>query len=407
MLSGRFNGGQSAFGVVLDAVGEGQGVADGGLDGAPGTSASALLVGHAHGPLEHGPCVAVRGVEQVKHLAGEVQRSPLVEVLGVVGPDVSLAFALPRRDDLVVGFSGRGEVVRAVDSLFVKVHVHLGLPASVEGRARLRFALGLPGQIPVHVEQVVVGSPPGPWLVVLPRLGVGVGARTVGLVLEMNVSVASVWVHTGIHHHNGAFQKSSMGGGQGLDGRHRRFRADRLVAVHVVAQVHPHDPVAAVDAFVHAPHVVCLQLVQARHVFGRRHHQAQQRTSFRGRAVFRQLPMRDLVRHVLHVIHHEVVSGEGVSQVVANEGRGRGLGEGRLGDQEQGPCGPGKEARCVHVSNIGREEGGGGREVGIKNFEFYVTYSEEDTLLNPTNSTTHLQQDVPWTHFSNFTLPRA
>ena len=30
--------------------------------------------------------------------------------------------------------------------------------------------------------------------------------------------------------------------------------------------------------------------------------------------------MRDLVRHVLHVIHHEVVSGEGISQVVANEG---------------------------------------------------------------------------------------
>ena len=100
---------------------------------------SRLLVGHPNRPLEHGPRVAIGGVEKVKHLPREVQRAPLVKVLGVVGADVPLALALPRGDDLVVRFGGRRKIVGTVDALLVEVHMHLRLPGAVKGRARLRL----------------------------------------------------------------------------------------------------------------------------------------------------------------------------------------------------------------------------------------------------------------------------
>ena len=68
------------------------------------------------------------------------------------------------------------------------------------------------------------------------------------------------------------------------------------------------------------------------------------------------------------------------------------------------PRGRGEMRSCFKYRKGGGRWWTGGR---YKNLEFYVTYWEEDTLLNPTNSSTHLQQDVPWTHFSNFTLPWA
>ena len=136
---GSFDRGQAAFHVVLDAVGQRQGVAHRRFNGTSSPSASALFVGHANGALEHRPRVAIRRVEEVKHLTGEVQRAALVEVLGVVGADVALAFALPWGDDFVVRLRRGREIVRAVDTLFVEVDVHLRLPLLIEGRACFRL----------------------------------------------------------------------------------------------------------------------------------------------------------------------------------------------------------------------------------------------------------------------------
>ena len=285
VLAGAFDGGEARLHVVLDPVAEGERVTDGGLDGAPRASTAALFVGHAHGALEHGPRVAIRGIEEVKHLFGEVKRTPLVEVLRVVLADVPLAFALPRRDHLVVRLSCRSEVVGAVDALLVEVDVHLGHPFAVEGGPRLGFSLGLPGQIPVHVKQVVVRPSAWPRLVVLPRVGVGVHAARGRHVLKMHVPVAPVWVHAWIQDHHGLVQQVCVARGQRLHGGHRRFGAHRLVAVNVVTQVHPCHAVASVNPLVHAQRVVCLEHVKAFHVGGGGHDQPQQRAPFRGGAV--------------------------------------------------------------------------------------------------------------------------
>ena len=59
----------------------------------PARPAAPLLVGHTDGPIVERPGITVGGVEQVKDLAGEIQRPPGVEPPGVVGADVLLALA--------------------------------------------------------------------------------------------------------------------------------------------------------------------------------------------------------------------------------------------------------------------------------------------------------------------------
>ena len=373
MLAGAFDGGEARLHVVLDPVAEGERVTDGGLDGAPRPSTAALFVGHAHGALEHGPRVAIRGIEEVKHLFGEVKRTPLVEVLRVVLADVPLAFALPRRDHLVVRLSCRSEVVGAVDALLVEVDVHLGHPFAVEGGPRLGFALGLPCQIPVHVEQVVVRPSAWPRLVVLPRVGVGVHPAGGRHVLKMHVPVASVGVHAWVQDHHGLVQQVCVARGQRLHGGHRRFGAHRLVAVNVVTQVHPCHAVASVNSLVHAQRVVRLEHAKAFHVGGGGHDQPQQRAPFRGGAVLGQLPMGTGLGHGFHEVHHVVVPREPFAQVVSGDvAKG-----GRLAPcrGEQGPChacaqhlGKGAvEKKLCHASNIAQGRGNG------KKFRIYVT----------------------------------
>ena len=314
--------------MVLDAVGQGQGVANGRFNGTASTAAAALLVGHSNGALEHGPRVAIRRVKEVKHLACEVQRTSLVEVLGVVGADVSLALALPRGNDFVVRFGGRREVIRAVDALLVEVHVHLRLPASIKGRAGLRLPLGLPGQIAVHVEQIVVGTSSRPGLVVFPSLRVGVGTWTIGLVLKVHVPIPAIGIHTGVHHHDGAVEQMGMGGCERFNGGHGCLGADRFVAVDVVAEVDPHHAVSAVHTFFHASHVVRTKRFKVGHVGRGGHDQSQQGASFGGGAVLLKLPVRHDFRHVLHIVHHGVVPCKGLTQRVTKDGGGGSLGQG-------------------------------------------------------------------------------
>ena len=348
--AGRFDGGEPTFGVVLDAVGKRQGVAHCRFHRATCAAAAPLFVGHPHSSLEHGPRVAIRRVEQVKDLAREVQGTALVEVLGVVGADVPLALALPRRDDLVVGLCRRGKVVRVVDALLVEVHVNLWHPLAVEGRARFRFPLGLPGQIPIHVKQIVVGPTSRPGLVVFPRRRIGVGTWSRGSVLEVHVPIPSIRVHARVHHHHGPVQQVRVRCRHRLHCRHGGLRAHRLVAVDVVAQVHPNHAVAAVDTFVHASGVVGPKLVEVGHVGFRRHDQTEEGTAFRGLAVFRELPVGDRRRHVLHVVHHGMVPCEFVSERVSEN-------KGRIGLAPRAQDGKQETAGDTNGSQQGQERG--------------------------------------------------
>ena len=353
---GRFNGGQSALFVVEDAVGERQCVTDGGFNGASGPAAAPLLVSHPNGPLEHGPSVSIRRVQQVKHLAREVQGSALVEVPRVVCAYVVLAFPLPWRDDLVVGLCGRGKVVRAVDALLVKVDMHLRLPCAVERCPGLGFPLGLPGQIAVHVEHVMVGTSAWPRLVVFPGLRIHIGSRSVRLVLEMDVPVAAIGIHTGVEHDDGAVEEFAVACRQGFDRRHGGFGADSFVAMDVVAEVHPNHPLATVHAFIHAAHVVGPQRIEAVHVFGRRHDQAQQGTALCRRSILLQFPMRHDLRHVFEVVDDQMVAGERFAEFMPDDGLRVGLANPRKGGNEHKNGGkkPAAVGPRIHDDNIGR-----------------------------------------------------
>ena len=320
MVGGGFDGGEPAFHVVLDAVAQSQGVPEGRLNGPSRTSAASLLVGHAHRPTEHGPSVPVAGVKQVKHFPREVQGPTLVEVLGIVLSDVPLALPLPGRNDGVVRFSSRGKIVGAVDALFVEIHMHLGHPFLVECRPRLRLALGLPGQIAVHVEQEVIGAASWPRFVVFPSTRVDVASCRGGLVLKMNIAVPAIGVDAGIDENHSLLQQCAVGGGQGLCGGHGGLGANGFVAVHVVTQVDPDHTVAGVHTFFHALSVLGFQGFQIGHVLWRRHDQAQQGTAFTGGAIFRQLPMGPRRRKGFHGVHHLVVAGEFFSQLVSQDG---------------------------------------------------------------------------------------
>ena len=311
------HGGESALGVVLDAVSQRQRVAHCCFHRPASPAASTLLVSHAHGAAEHGPRVPVGRVQQVKHLPCEVQRPALVEVLGVVPADVPLTFPLPWRHNLVVRLRRGCEIVGAVDPLFVEVDVHLRHPRLIKGGPRLGFPLGLPSQVAVHVKQVVVGSSARPRLVVFPSVRVGVGPGRGGLVLEMHVPVTPVWVDARIHDHHSALEQVAVRRGQGFRRRHGRFGAHRLVAVHVVRQVHPHHAVSGIHPFRHPASVGFTQGTEVGHVLFGGHDEPQQGAAFGGGPVMLELPMGSGLRQMGHDVHNLVVSGEFVPEVVA------------------------------------------------------------------------------------------
>ena len=312
--------GEPAFGVVLDAVGQRQGVAHRSFHGPSSSSASTLLVGHAHGATEHGPRVPISRVQQVKHLPCEVQRPALVEVLGVVLADVPLTFPLPGRHNLVVRLRRGCEVVRAVDPLLVEVDVHLRHPRLIKGGPRLGLTLGLPSQVAVHVKQVVVGSTARPRLIVFPSVRVGVGSGGSGLVLEVHVPVSSVWVDTRVHDHHSPLQEVAVRCGQGFRRRHGRLGAHRLVAMHVVRQVHPHHAVPRVHPFRHPASVGFPQGVEVGHVLFGGHDEPQQGAAFGCGSVVLELPVGPCFRQMGHDVHNLVVPCEFVPQVVAQHG---------------------------------------------------------------------------------------
>jgi hypothetical protein len=222
----------------------------------------------------------------------------------------------------------------------------------------------------------------------------------------MHVPVTAIGIHTGVEHDNGAVKEFAVACRQGLHGRHGRFRADRFVAMDVVAEVHPNNPFATVHAFIHPAHVVGPKRVEAVHVFGRRHDEAQQWAAFCRRPILLQFPMGHDLRHVFEVVHDQVVAGERFAKFMPDDGLRVGLTNPRKGRNEH--KNDGKKAAAVgpriHDGNIGRRAG---RVVCIKNHLNYVTFRRERPFNPPRHSTFTLQQHVPWTPSSNFTSQRV
>ncbi len=90
--------------------------------------------------------------------------------------------------------------------------------------------------------------------------------------------------------------------------------------MNVVAEIHPRHTLTAVHAVTYTSHVVSLEFVKLTHVVRGGHDQPQQGTAFCCKSIFLELPMRHDFRHVLNVIHHGVVSREGLAQFVTENG---------------------------------------------------------------------------------------
>ena len=321
--------------MVADAVGEGERVAFGGADRETCTAAAALLVRHADGAVERRPGVAVAGVEEVEHLAREVEPPVGVEDLGVRGADAGLELALPRRDGVVEGLGARREVIRALDALLVEVDVDGRHPRFVQGEAGAGLGLRAPGPVAVEVEEVVVEPAAGPRLVVLPGRWVGVGLPPAPLAVAAEVALAAVGVEARVDHDDDLAQprlRAGVARGEGEERRHGGFGADGLVAVHVVAQ--PDDGLLGLAlasgggerARADGGHVRALGRDDERH----------ERAALRRLAVRRQFDARRRLGDRRHVVDHAVVGREPIAERVAEEGLWRGhLRGGARGENEE------------------------------------------------------------------------
>ena len=202
---------------------------------------TALLVGHANGPIVGRVRVAVAGIKQVEIFPREIQPAVFVERFPIVFPDGLLKLTLPRRNRLVVRSGRRRKIVGRVSPHLMKIGVQVGHPLLVQGRPLLRFPLHLPGPVAVEVVEVVVHPSTRPGFAVLPGIGVGIEGSPYFLIVPIDVPVEAVGVGAGIEHHDGIGQDTPAGGILRVEQiehhLHDSFRRNRLVAVNVV--IHP------------------------------------------------------------------------------------------------------------------------------------------------------------------------
>ena len=102
--------------------------------------------------------------------------------------------------------SGGGEIVGAVYSLLMEVHMNMGHPAIVVWQSLTCFSLGSPGPIPVQVKVVVVGSPTGPWLCVFTGFFMNIWRLPPCLPVKMNIAVPPIRVEAWINNDDGVFE---------------------------------------------------------------------------------------------------------------------------------------------------------------------------------------------------------
>ncbi len=318
--------------VVRDPVGEGERVALGRLDGEAGAPAATLLVRHPDGPVKRRPGVAVGGVEQVEHLACEVEPPLAVENLGVGAADPRLQLALPRRDARVERLGRRREVVRALDPLLVEVDVDGGEPAVVEGEAGARLGLRAPRPVAVEVEQVVVESPPGPGLGVLAGVGVRVGIGAAPLAVARHVALAAVRVEARIEDHDHVAQpRVGLGRGERVERPHGRLGAHGLVAVDVVAQ--PDDGLGGLASPRRRPERALPHGLDVGLLGG--DDEGEERPPLGSLAVALQRHAWRRLSHGLDVVDHAVVRREPFAERVPEERLGRGDLSGDAGGEGQ------------------------------------------------------------------------
>ena len=337
---------QAGLVVVLNAVSQGERVAEAGQRSAAGAATAPLLVGHADGPVVERPGVPIGGVEQVKHLAGEVQRAPSVKPPGVVGADVLLALPLPWADDLVKGLRSRSEVVGRIDALLVEVDVDLRHPVAVGRHPALGLHLGLPRPVAVHVKHEVVAASARPGLVVLHGAQVGIWRQARRPVLEGHIAIPPIRVDARVDEDHGLIEPSGhiaaagiLSGHQGVHGAQGSLRAHGFIAVDVVAQVNKGNAgvIGGQPLPFRAGEVGLTQRLEPGVVGLGSHDEQTEIPVLRGPAIRHPDGAVRAVGQRLGIVDHLVVSGEPVAQFIAKELR-RSLDLGLNGKRKKG-CG--------------------------------------------------------------------
>ena len=192
--------------VVCDAVFQGKRIAVVQLGSQPTLAMPGLLIGHADGAVIRGIGIAVRRIEQVEYLFGEVEPAVGIEILRVILSDAGLKLPLPGRDHFMKGLGGGSKVIRIVDQLFVVIAMDLRHPLIVFLHAGLCFHLCLPGPVAVQIKVIMVHPSAGPGLPVFAGREIGYRFFAGHLVVPVHVAVAAIRVEAGINENNGILQ---------------------------------------------------------------------------------------------------------------------------------------------------------------------------------------------------------
>jgi hypothetical protein len=186
---GRVSSRDSRVEVMHDALPVGQRGVVVTLEDEP--ASGRLLVGHADGAVEDRPRLAVARIERVVHLADEVREAAVVESRGGGAAEGLEPADLIGRDEWVQRIGRRREVVGRVAAHLVEVDDDVREVVERDLQPAARLGLRLREPVAVHVEEVVIGSPARPRLVVLGAEPFAVGRRrATELVLEEEASPA-------------------------------------------------------------------------------------------------------------------------------------------------------------------------------------------------------------------------
>ncbi len=161
-----------------------------------------LLIGHADGAIEHGPAFSVPRIEGIKNFAREIVKPEPIEPLRVVAPHPLEPFHLLFCQQRIQGIRRRGKVVGRVPSHLVQVHKDLREPLQVAPNPASGFGLCQGEPVPVHVEEIMIASPPGPGFVVFGRGRMRVRPAAASLTVVLGEAIPSVRILLSVDDHD-------------------------------------------------------------------------------------------------------------------------------------------------------------------------------------------------------------
>src|SRR6478735_9097397 len=131
-----------------------------------------LFIRHSNGAIISWIGISITWVKEIESFFREIKPSVLIKIFCIIFSNLCLEITLPCCDHFVKGFCGRSEVIWIIESLFMKIHVHLRKPFIILADPGLGFFLSLPSPIAIKIEIVMICSASRPGFAMLATLSV-------------------------------------------------------------------------------------------------------------------------------------------------------------------------------------------------------------------------------------------